>query len=76
MEYKVVAGPTTITIKGEDTRNASKVFSELINKEAAEGWIFHSIQTVPTLSKSGFIKKHVEEKNVYLLIFSKESYLT
>lgn len=77
MIYKAVPGPKVIRIENDDLRMATNAFADIINSNATDGWVFHSLETINTTEtvKTGcFLNKQTStiEHNIYMLIFCKE----
>ncbi|MBS7360487.1 MAG: DUF4177 domain-containing protein [Oscillospiraceae bacterium] len=52
-QYKAVAGPKNINVGKGDTQSAFNTFAEIINREAAGGWEYHSMETITVTEKPG-----------------------
>ena len=65
MIYKVVDAPHIV--EGDPC----KVFEELININAQDGWRYHSMETITKVEKGGCFKKE-EVYKIYMLIFEKD----
>ncbi len=76
MQYKTVAAPKEIVITGDDYSLAVKSYSELINREATDGWRLHSIETICVTSKpgclAGLMGKKADSINFNMLVFEKD----
>ena len=73
MIYKIVPGPVAVHIKDGDYQSACNLFANIINKEAAAGWKYVSMETVTTHAQVGcFFNKQNVVKTIYMLIFCKE----
>ena len=70
MQYKVVPGPKLVV---GDSSNASKLFQDIINNNAVDGWKYHSMETITTQEKSGCLKGQPAAISSYMLIFEKEN---
>lgn len=70
-QYKAVAGPKNINVDRGDTQSAFNMFAEIINREAAGGWEYHSMETISVTEKPGCMQQAVPI-NYYMLIFVKE----
>ena len=72
-QYKAVAGPKNINVSKGDTQGAFSLFADLINREAAGGWEYHSMNTITVTEASGcsFGQPPVPV-NYYMLIFVRE----
>ena len=51
-QYKAVAGPKNINVGKGDTQSAFNTFAEIINREAAGGWEYHSMETITVTEKT------------------------
>lgn len=55
-QYKCVPAPKDILISKKQTvENACSLFADLINKEAVDGWKFHSMETITVTEPVGCI---------------------
>lgn len=53
-EYKCVAAPTEIEITSkEDQQTGVRSFADIINREAKDGWIFFSMESITVTQKFG-----------------------
>jgi len=76
MQYKCVPAPKELVIDKNGTYDgAVRSFADIINREANDGWNFHSMENIAVTQKPGcfaglFGKK---EETVYfnMLVFSK-----
>ena len=71
-QYKTVAGPININVAKGNTQAAFNLFADLINKEAASGWEYHSMETIAVTQKPGCMQQPVAV-NYYMLIFVREA---
>mgnify|MGYP000199769642 CR=1 FL=1 len=69
--YKAVAGPKNINVNRGDTQTAFDLFAEIINNEAANGWEYHSMETISVTEKPGCLQTPTPI-NYYMLIFMKD----
>lgn len=54
MRYKTVAGPARLMIKKDgDFSAAVQSYADIIEREAVNGWEFHSIQEIPVTKDKG-----------------------
>lgn len=67
-QYKAVAGPKNINVSKGDTQAAFDTFAEIINKETAGGWEYHSMETITVTEALGCLQQPIP-KNYYMLIF-------
>ena len=72
MIYKIVPGPQAVSIKGGNFQSACDLFADIINREAAGGWEYHSMETITVNEKPGCMQQPVA-LNYYMLIFVKEN---
>lgn len=70
-QYKAVAGPKSINVGRGDTQSAFNLFADIINREAAGGWTYHSMETITVTEKPGCMQQPVP-MNYYMLIFVRE----
>ena len=70
-QYKAVAGPKNINVGKGDTQAAFNTFAEIINREAAGGWEYHSMETITVTEKTGCLQQPTPI-NYYMLIFVKD----
>ena len=56
-QYKAVAGPKNINVGKGDTQAAFNTFAEIINREAAGGWEYHSMETITVTEKPGSLQQ-------------------
>ncbi|MCU7652038.1 DUF4177 domain-containing protein [Acutalibacter sp. LFL-21] len=70
-QYKAVAGPKNINVGKGDTQSAFNLFADIINREAAGGWAYHSMETITVTEKPGCLQQAIPV-NYYMLIFEKD----
>ena len=70
-QYKAVAGPKNINVGKGDTQFAFNTFAEIIYREAAGGWEYHSMETITVTEKPGCMQQPTP-MNYYMLIFVKD----
>ena len=70
-QYKAVAGPKNISVSKGDTQAAFETFASIINREAQQGWIYHSMNTITVTEQPGCMQQPVPV-NYYMLIFVRE----
>jgi hypothetical protein len=70
-QYKAVAGPKSISVAKGDTQSAFNMFADIINREATDGWTYHSMETITVTESPGCFQQPVP-LNYYMLIFEKE----
>ncbi len=76
-EYKCVPAPKELVIdKKGSYDSAVRSFADLINKEASNGWEFHSMENIAVTQKTGCLAALFGKKDstVYfnMLVFSKK----
>lgn len=72
-EYKIVAGPKHLVVDKGNFIEAFDTFEAAINKRAADGWTYHSMETLTVTEKPGcafFGTPTVA--NYYMLIFERD----
>ena len=70
MIYKAVPGPKIISITDGKASSATDSFAAIINAEAEDGWIYHSMETITVQEKVGCaLQQQVVNTNIYMLIF-------
>ena len=73
MTYKAVPGPKVISITDGNHSTATDAFVSIINREAQNGWIYHSMETITVQEKVGCsIQPQFVNTSIYMLIFCKE----
>lgn len=70
-QYKAVAGPKSINVAKGNTQSAFDIFANIINAEAANGWEYHSMETISVTEKPGCFQQPVPTY-YYMLIFVKD----
>ena len=70
-QYKAVSGPKNINVNKGETQSAFNLFAEIINRETAGGWEYHSMETITITEKPGCFQQAVPV-NHYMLIFVKD----
>jgi len=76
MEYKCVPAPMGLVIGAKESEDeAVRSFANLINKEANDGWNFHSMETISVTQKAGCLGalfgQGPQTTNFNMLVFSK-----
>ena len=66
--YKAVAGPRSFNVSRGETQTAFDSFAEIINREAANGWTYHSMETITVTEAPGCLQQAIPV-NYYMLIF-------
>ena len=71
-EYITVAGPKNIeTVKGS-VEPAMKLFANVMNQYAKQGWEYHSMESIAVTNKPGCFQQAVTTY-YYMLIFCREA---
>lgn len=70
-EYITVAGPKNIETEKGNVDPAMKLFSNIINKYAQQGWDYHSMESIAVTNKPGCFQQPFTTY-YYMLIFSRE----
>ena len=70
--YKAVAGPKSIHVDRGDTQSAFDMFTDIINRETAGGWEYHSMETITVSENTGCLGQNTLSTYYYMLIFSHE----
>ena len=71
-QYKAVSGPMNISVSKGDTQSAFNLFTDIINRETAGGWEYHSMETITVTEKPGCFFQPPVSLNYYMLIFEKD----
>jgi hypothetical protein len=62
-EYKCVAGPTVVSVRrAKDRDHGVKAFEDIMNREAAEGWEFVTVDEFHTSEPDGWLSR----KRIYV----------
>jgi hypothetical protein len=77
MQYKCVPAPKELVIdKNGSYEGAVRSFADLINREAAGGWNFHSMENIAVTQKPGCFAALFGQKETTtyfnMLVFSKD----
>lgn len=70
-QYKAVAGPKNINVAKGNAQSAFDMFADIINNEAANGWNYHSMETISITEKPGCFQQPVP-LYCYMLIFERD----
>ena len=70
-QYKIVPGPKVLNVDRGDSAAAFQTFADIINSEAAGGWVYHSMETITVTEKPGCFQSAVPT-NYYMLIFERD----
>ena len=68
--YKAIAGPKDIHVERGNTQAAFDMLSDIINRETAGGWEYHSMETITVSESSGCLGQNTISTYYYMLIFS------
>lgn len=68
-QYKCVPGPKEIRAERNGSEAAVASFASIINNEAANGWEYHSIETITVVESPGCLRQP-SPVNYYMLILS------
>lgn len=72
-QYKVIPGPKNISVNKGDISSAFSVFGQIINTESANGWSYHSMETISVTENPGCAMfGSPVTTNYYMLIFERE----
>lgn len=71
-QYKAVAGPMNISVSKGNTQSAFDLFADIINREAAGGWEYHSMEEITVTEKPGCMQQPIPT-TYYMLIFVREA---
>jgi hypothetical protein len=77
MQYKCVPAPSELVIDRKGSYDgAVRSFADLINREANDGWKFHSMENIAVTQKVGCIAALFGQKSsttyFNMLVFAKE----
>lgn len=73
MVYKAIPGPKVISISDGNHFTATESFANIINAEAANGWTYHSMETITVQEKVGCsLSPQFQNTNIYMLIFFRQ----
>ena len=70
-QYKAIPGPLSVNVSKGNTQSAFNLFADIINNEAAQGWEYHSMETITVTEKPG-CGQQPTPCSYYMLIFAKE----
>lgn len=70
-EYITVAGPKNIETEKGNVEPAMKLFANIMNKYAQQGWNYHSMESIAVTSKPGCFQQAITSY-YYMLIFSRD----
>lgn len=69
-QYKAVAGPVNVSVSKGNTQSAFDLFADIMNREAANGWEYHSMETIAVTENPGCFQQPTTV-TYYMLIFVK-----
>ena len=70
-KYKAVSGPKNVSVVKGDIQSGFNLFADIINREATDGWEYHSMENLTITDNPGCLQKSIPT-NHYMLIFVKE----
>jgi len=72
-QYMVIPAPAGVATKGGDPQNAANLFAQIINTQAAQGWSYHSMETI-AIQDSGCLARIINKaaSTYYMLIFERD----
>lgn len=71
--YKCIPAPIDIHIgKKDQTNSATKIFEDIMNKEAVDGWRYHSTESIVITQPKGCFTVQQLKTTFYMLIFERE----
>ena len=69
-QYKAVPGPMDISVSKGNTQSAFDLFANIINREAAQGWEYHSMEVITVTEKPGcFFHIHIQKPGCFFQIY-------
>lgn len=71
IQYKTISGPRVVSVGKNGAQAAFDLFAEIMNREAANGWTYHSMETLTIVEKPGCMQQPIPT-NHYMLIFYRE----
>jgi hypothetical protein len=72
-EYKCVAGPTVVSVRrAKDREQGVKAFEDIMNREAAEGWEFVTVDEFHTSEPDGWLSRKRVYVSSKMLVFRRE----
>ena len=72
-EYKCVAGPTVVSVRrAKDREQGVKAFEDIMNREAAEGWEFVTVDEFHTSEPDGWLSRKRIYVSSKMLVFRRE----
>jgi hypothetical protein len=71
-EYKCVAGPTVVSVrKAKERQYGVKAFEDIMNREAADGWEFVTVDEFHTSEPEGWLSRKRVYVSSKMLVFRK-----
>ncbi len=71
-EYKCVAGPTVVSVrKAKERQNGVKAFEDIMNREAADGWEFVTVDEFHTSEPESWLSRKRVYVSSKMLVFRK-----
>ncbi len=71
-EYKCVAGPTVVSVrKAKERQHGVKAFEDIMNREAADGWEFVTVDEFHTSEPEGWLSRKRVYVSSKMLVFRK-----
>ena len=71
-EYKCVAGPTVVSVrKAKERQTGVKAFEDIMNREAAQGWEFVTVDEFHTSEPEGWLSRKRVYVSSKMLVFRK-----
>lgn len=71
-EYKCVAGPTVVSVrKARERQNGVKAFEDIMNREAADGWEFVTVDEFHTSEPESWLSRKRIYVSSKMLVFRK-----
>jgi hypothetical protein len=72
MTYKTVIAPKIAAVRSGRAEKGLRVFEQIINQMAQQGFTYHSMETISLTEKKGFLFiKRRQTVDSYMLIFYK-----
>lgn len=70
-QYICISGPKAISVEKGRSDEAFTTFQTIINQQAAQGWTYHSMETLTVSEKQGCLSQPLVV-NHYMLIFERD----
>lgn len=58
-QYKAVPAPKNFSVGKDDSKAAFVSFAGILNREATDGWEYHSMETITITEKPGCLQRAV-----------------